>query len=189
MSRPRSEGKRKAILDAALRVFAERGIADSPTSAISKAAGVSEGSLFTYFKSKEELMNELYLEFRREFGRQVMELPRGGNVRTRLRRIWDKYLEMGTAHPDRLRVQTRLRASGKLYKENEAPLAALQDIVQVASEAVGGSELRKVSPEFIVLVMRAQAEVAIEFIAAHPESRDACWEMGFRILWKGLSGK
>lgn len=170
-------------------MFAERGIADSPTSAISKAAGVSEGSLFTYFKSKEELMNELYLEFRREFGRQVADMPRSGNVRTRIRRIWDKYLEMGTADPDRLRVQTRLRASGKLYKENETPIGAIHDLIQVASEAVGGSELRKVSPEYIVLVMRAQAEAAIEYIAAHPESRELCWEMGFRILWKGLSGK
>ena len=60
MSRPRSEQKRQAILDAAFRVFVERGVAASPTSAISKAAGVAEGTLFTYFKTKEELMHELY---------------------------------------------------------------------------------------------------------------------------------
>src|SRR5580692_6817678 len=99
MARPKSEGKRKAIMEAAIRVFAERGITDAPTSAISKAAGVSEGSLFTYFKTKEELMNELYLEFRKEFGAQVAAMPRGGDIRTRIRRIWDKYLEMGTAQP------------------------------------------------------------------------------------------
>ncbi len=60
MSRPKSDDKRIAILEAALRVFAERGNLSAPTSAISKAAGVAEGTLFTYFKSKDDLINELY---------------------------------------------------------------------------------------------------------------------------------
>jgi AcrR family transcriptional regulator len=189
MARPKSEGKRKAIMEAAIRVFAERGITDAPTSAISKAAGVSEGSLFTYFKTKEELMNELYLEFRREFGAQVAAMPRGGDIRTRIRRIWDKYLEMGTAQPERLRVQSRLRASGKLFKENETPNPAILGLLEAAREAVGGNDLHDASPEYLLLVMRTHAETAIEYIAAHPESRDECWEWGFRILWKGLAGK
>ena len=55
MSRPRSEDNRIAILEAALCVFAERGNLSAPTSAISKAASVAEGTLFTYFKSKDDL--------------------------------------------------------------------------------------------------------------------------------------
>lgn len=75
MSRPKSDNKRKAILDAAQRVIAERGVGNSPTSAISKAAGVAEGSLFTYFASKDELLNELYLEMRRDFDRDLTAYP------------------------------------------------------------------------------------------------------------------
>jgi len=58
VARPRSGDKQKAILDAALRICAERGIGGAPTSAISKAAGIAEGSLFTYFKTKDELLDE-----------------------------------------------------------------------------------------------------------------------------------
>ena len=43
MARPKSEDKRNAILDAATRVFAERGLTAAPTSEISKQAGVAEG--------------------------------------------------------------------------------------------------------------------------------------------------
>ena len=189
MARPKSEDKRKAILDAAWRVFAERGIADSPTSAISKTAGVAEGFLFTYFKSKEEPMNELYLDFRREFGRRLAELPRPRSMRGRIRQIWDLYLTMGTAQPERLRVQSRLRATGKLFKENEAHNPAILIVVEAAREVVSGSELRNAPPDYLVMMMRSQAETAIEYIAAHPELRDEIWDMGFRILWKGLAGK
>jgi hypothetical protein len=40
VARPKSEDKRNAILDAATRLFAERGLTAAPTSEISKQAGV-----------------------------------------------------------------------------------------------------------------------------------------------------
>jgi AcrR family transcriptional regulator len=189
MSRPRSEDKRRAILEAAARVFAERGIADSPTSAISRAAGVAEGSLFTYFRTKEELMNELYLEFRREFGREVADFQRRRSVRAQMRHLWDRYLTMGTEQPERLRVQAQLRASGKLFKEHETPIPALLELLETARRLTGGNGLKQTPPEYLVLMMRAQAEATIEYIAAHPEQKKECWEAGFRICWKGIAGK
>ena len=65
MARPKSEDKRNAILSAATEVFAERGLS-AATSAISTAAGVAEVPLFTYFKTKDELINALYREIKLE---------------------------------------------------------------------------------------------------------------------------
>lgn len=189
MSRPRSEDKRKAILEAALRVFAERGIADAPTSAISRAAGVAEGSLFTYFKTKNDLMVELYFELRQEFSRSLTDFPHHGDARTRLRYIWDRYLDMGKAHPERLKVLAQLRASGRLFRENEQPAFVFYEILNATREAARGNELRDAPPEYLVLSLRALAETAIEFILAHPECEATCRESGFRMLWKGLTAK
>jgi len=118
MSRPKSDNKRKAILDAAQRVIAERGVGNSPTSAISKAAGVAEGSLFTYFANKDELLNELYLEMRRDFDRNLTSYPGDADTETRLRYVWDTFLNLGIAQPARLTVLRQIRATGKLLKEN-----------------------------------------------------------------------
>ncbi len=189
MSRPRSDEKRQAILDAAVRVFAERGIAHAPTWAISKAAGVAEGSLFTYFESKDELMGELYRELRQSFSQRLEGIPREADAQTRLRYIWDKYLELGATHPERLKVAAQLRVSGQLFKENETPAYVFVELLRAAHEAVGGKELEGLPPEYLVLVMRAQAEVTIEFIQTHPESAEMCREMGFKMLWNGLTAK
>ncbi len=64
MARPLSDEKRSALLAAAIDLFSENGIDSTPTAAISKAAGVAEGSLFTYFRSKDGLVNALYLELK-----------------------------------------------------------------------------------------------------------------------------
>jgi AcrR family transcriptional regulator len=189
VARPRSGDKQKAILDAALRICAERGIGAAPTSAISKAAGIAEGSLFTYFKTKDELLNELYKSLRGEFIRHLPDFPQGQDARTRLRYIWDKFLELGAAQPDKLKVLAQLRASGRLYRENETPNFALVELIRATSEAVRGNQLSKVPPEYLVSMARSQAEITVEFINAHPESSKLCSEMGFKMLWNGLTGK
>ncbi|HYS81455.1 MAG TPA: helix-turn-helix domain-containing protein, partial [Anaeromyxobacteraceae bacterium] len=60
MARPKSEDKRNALLAAATQVIAELGVS-APTARIAQVAGVAEGTLFTYFRTKDELLNELYL--------------------------------------------------------------------------------------------------------------------------------
>ena len=189
MARPKSGDKRKAILDAALQICAERGIGAAPTSAISRAAGIAEGTLFTYFKTKDELLNELYLELRSEFSRHLTEFPHGKDARTRLRYIWDEYLALGAAHPEQLKVLAQLRASGKLFRENETPALALVEVMRATGEAAQGSELASLPTEYLVLMVRAQAEITVEFINAHPELSATCREQGFEMLWRGLTGK
>ena len=93
MARPKSEDKRNAILDAATRLFAERGLTAAPTSEISKQAGVAEGTLFTYFMTKDDLINALYREIKLELADAMMsDFPRRKNVRTRLQHGWDCYV-------------------------------------------------------------------------------------------------
>jgi AcrR family transcriptional regulator len=56
--------KRDTILEAALELFIKQGFEKTPTSAISKAAGVATGTLFHHFKTKEELISALYLDIK-----------------------------------------------------------------------------------------------------------------------------
>jgi AcrR family transcriptional regulator len=188
MSRPKSDNKRKAILDAAQHVIAERGVGNSPTSAISKAAGVAEGSLFTYFANKDELLNELYLEMRRDFDRNLTAYPHDSGTATRLRYVWDTFVNLGIAQPRRLEVLRQLRATGKLLKENERAGVMVLETLRATREAVEGGEFHDAPLEFMVLLLRAHAEATIEFILAHPELEAQSRELGFNLIWRGLTG-
>ena len=53
--------KRKAILDAALHVFAEEGFHSATISQIAKKAAISKGLMYNYFESKEALLKALLL--------------------------------------------------------------------------------------------------------------------------------
>ena len=60
--RPPREETRRALLDAAGRVFAERGYSGASVEAVSKAAGLSTGALYSNFSGKEDLFLSLYEE-------------------------------------------------------------------------------------------------------------------------------
>jgi AcrR family transcriptional regulator len=189
MPRPKSDGKRKAILEAAFEVFAERGVHHAPTSAISQRAGVAEGTLFTYFATKDELLNELYLEMRRDFDREITEFPREADICRRLRYIWDTFLNIGIREPRRLTVMRQLRATGRLLKDNETAGVMVAETLHATRAAMEAGAFHDAPVEFMVLLLRAHAEATIEFIVAHPELEVSSREQGFQLVWRGLSGK
>src|ERR1700690_2718699 len=104
MARAKRVDKRNAILSAATTEFAERGLG-AATAAISHAAGVAEGTLFTYFKTKDELVNALYREIKLELADAMMsDFPRRGSIRRRFQHVWDRYAEWGIKNPSQQRV-------------------------------------------------------------------------------------
>src|SRR5271170_5727299 len=119
MARPKSEDKRNAILSAATEVFAERGLS-AATSAISSAAEVAEGTLFTYFKTKDELVNALYREIKLELADAMMsDFPRRGSIRNRLQHVWNQYVTWGVANPSHHRVLQQITVWGGLTEESK----------------------------------------------------------------------
>jgi TetR/AcrR family transcriptional regulator, fatty acid metabolism regulator protein len=59
---PGSDDKRKAILDAAVRVFARQGYDASPVGDVAKEAGVAYGLVYHYFGSKEAVLEAVFHE-------------------------------------------------------------------------------------------------------------------------------
>ena len=60
--RQHAEERREQILDAALRIFSEKGFAGSSIRDIAREVGVTEGLLYHYFESKEQLMQACWKE-------------------------------------------------------------------------------------------------------------------------------
>ena len=119
-----SEDKRRAILDAALRVFAQRGFASARISDIAAAAGIGKGTIYLYYSSKEDLLMGVLESCVDEILTMIDELvvshvsPVEG-----LRRFFDTALELVSSNVELLDLfeqriflsDTRLRARGTAF--------------------------------------------------------------------------
>lgn len=63
--------KRKDLLAAALQLFVQYGFHGTPTSKIAKQAGVANGTLFHYYKTKEDLIVSLYIDIKTRMGEYI----------------------------------------------------------------------------------------------------------------------
>lgn len=63
--------KRDLIINAALKLFVAHGFHGTATSKIAQEAGVANGTLFQYFKTKDELVMALYIQFKAELAQYV----------------------------------------------------------------------------------------------------------------------
>ena len=101
MPRPRSDEKRIALLEAATRIIVTQGLS-APTAGIAKEAGVPNGSLFTYFETKTELLNQLYLELKGEMAATALKgLPSNAADRERFFRVWQNWTNWAVKFPVR----------------------------------------------------------------------------------------
>ena len=111
--------KREAILRAAIKVFAQKGYFNSKVADIAKEAGIADGTVYLYFKSKEEILHSVFdramEEFIAEGKREIAEIEAADN---RLRRIAQLHLEKLGADRDLAIVfQVELRGSTKFMEE------------------------------------------------------------------------
>ena len=121
-SRNGASGKRESILRAATRVFARNGYFNSKVADIAREADVADGTVYLYFKSKEEILHSIFDQNMAEAidaGRVLIEKLRDPGEK--LRRIAMLHLERLGADRDLAVVfQVELRGSTKFMREFSA---------------------------------------------------------------------
>jgi AcrR family transcriptional regulator len=188
MAKPKSEDKRNAILSAAIQVFAERGLG-APTAAITTAAGIAEGSLFTYFKTKDELINALYRELKLELADSMMSgFPRKQSVRHRLEHVWNGYVNWGIGNPDHQKVLKQIQVWGGLTEESkQAGSAPFAEFQRMAEDAVTQAIYKNIPQAFIGAALVALADMTMDFMVREPEQAEMYRNAGFEMLWAGIT--
>jgi len=92
--------KRRAILQAALELFAEQGFHGAPTSQLAQKAGVGVGTLYRYFKDKDDLIRDLYRMVREDAMQQIFtEVPGQTPIQERYQLIMTRMLQFFLKNP------------------------------------------------------------------------------------------
>jgi AcrR family transcriptional regulator len=183
MPRPRSDEKRAAILEAAIRVIVKQGLS-APTMVIAKEAGIANGSLFTYFETKTDLFNQLYLALKMELAVGSMNLPKG-DVREQFFHLWKRWMNWAVSNPDKRRAIAQLSVSDEISPESRAAgnkmMAHIPDLLDRA-RAQGPME--KASMGFLIALMNSVAEATMDYMTQDPANAKKHSKEGFEAFWR-----
>jgi len=161
MAQARSRGeqrrreKRLAILQAAIGLFARNGFAETGISDIARAAGVSHGTIFLYFPSKDDLFRAAVLEPLETFAVQSLEImEREGSPLERVRRLVRTQVSGIAAERSFLQLVQAAIAQGERFGDLTEEVATIIDPVgrrlsRLAAEGMAAGELAAGSPDAV----------------------------------------
>jgi TetR/AcrR family transcriptional regulator, fatty acid metabolism regulator protein len=141
MARRRSDDKRQRILQAAAKVFARKGYHGARVSEIARRADVADGTIYLYFRNKEDILVSLFDEVMIEHLRQAREEVNAlQGAHEKLRAIARRHLGLLGGNRDLAVVfQVELRQSTKFMERFTASwlqdyFALLTDIIEQGQE-------------------------------------------------------
>jgi AcrR family transcriptional regulator len=188
MSRPLSDERRQAILRSATRVIASEGLGAS-TAAIAQDAGISNGSLFTYFATKSELFNALFVALKLEMGARATDgLVPDGDARDEVRRMWNQWLDWAITRPDNRRALAQLTVSDEITPASHSAVGAgMASLAAILERTRAAGPMRSASLTFVLDLMSAVAETTIDTIIASAADAGRNRELGFEAMWRILA--
>src|SRR5919109_1024952 len=149
--------KPQQIVDAAIRVFARNGYYNSRVSDIAREAGIASGTIYLYFKTKEEILVTLFRDKMASFvaylRREIAPIPEPEARLRRLVRLHFTVLEQNPAMAEV--VQVELRQGQKFFRGASAhEVSAYFDLIgSILHEGVAGGVFRKDLPVKIATKM------------------------------------
>lgn len=166
----RKGDRHRQILDAAIKVFAERGFHKSRVSDIAREANVADGTIYLYFKSKDDILISVFEETMAEMtdGAEAA-VAAAGDPLDGLRAFAVFHMENVERHRDVAKVlQVELRLSNTFMKEYKP--TRLQRYMDIVGNLIEEGQRRgDVRPDASPIILRraffgALDEIAMQWI-------------------------
>lgn len=183
--------KKQLLIRVATKLFVERGFHATPTSAITKEAGMSSGILFHYFKTKEDLITQIYVELKKEYTNSILrDIEQFKAGRSKIRMIWSNSWNWGLKNPIKFDFLRQLDNSTyvnnvKNHPEIIAKNKLFEDLFQ---EYTNNRFIRNVDIYFTMDSMFALINSMVNHLTLYPELKDdnsfieQAWDMFYNYL-------
>jgi AcrR family transcriptional regulator len=174
--------KPEKILAAALSVFLEEGVGVS-TARIASAAGVSNGTLFNYFPTKQALIDALYVSIKTDLAAAVGEFDDAEPIEHRMRQVWDRWFGWANHNRKAHLVVNLLHQAGLASAAARAEgQRAVLGPARVLDEAMEREVLVDLPLEYLAALIQHHLDQAVT-----SELNDQQADLAFEVLWNGIT--
>jgi AcrR family transcriptional regulator len=187
--KPKDEDKLRAIAQATFTLVEQTGLSGLTMAAIAREAGLATGTLYVYFKSKEELLVALYEQAKRQTAATLM---RGDDptapFRSRFQRMWLNWLEHRLSHCAEV-VFLEQYYNSPWFSEASRSLSArlIKDWVDLIEQAKAQQILKDVPTPLLINCFGGSVRETANLLRSGVLKRtDAHLAMAFGLCWDGI---
>ena len=158
--------KKDQIFKSALHLFTTLGFHGTPTSKIAKKAGVATGTLFHYFKTKDDLINELYLECKNSMIKSVLSgIREEDDFRVKMHRGFHNAVHWGVDNREEfLFFQQYSNSPNIKHATREEGLNRIKPITDFFEPVFKKGMQKGIEPEFLMRISFNIISGTVEYI-------------------------
>lgn len=190
MARPKDNEKKQAIRDAVVAVVIEGGLANVSISKIAKRAGVSPGTIYLYFSSKEELLQQTYLDIKTSFFNTMMEAAATEEHSDgKIRAMWFALFDFVVAHSNDFLFSEFVGAAHLIDAASQAQIEKhTSKATAILRAAIKDGTIEDAPLDSIQAVLMAPAvQLARSAAWGQKPVKRALMRDTFDMVWRGLA--
>jgi len=181
--------KREQIIQSAIKLFSSRGFQATSTTSITQNAGVGTGTLFLYFKSKDEMINTIYREVKIEIAHEICKgIFEQTTFKGKMKLVWINMVKWALQNPDKFLFVEHFSHSPFINNiTKEEAIGSFNSIFELIKDGVRNEVFAEYDEEFIFTLLHGHINGTIGFILANNANIEKTIDQSFNVLWKGLS--
>jgi len=184
--------KKELILKAALRLFVQHGFHGTPTSRIAVAAGVSNGTLFHYYKTKDELVVALYNSIKDALNIHLLQhIGQPSTYKEKFRRLFVHSLEWAMEHSDEYFFIQQFHYSPHLAAVPAEDMARQSELhISMLLQAAAASIFKPLPVDMIASLYSSQVTGVYQYLLSHSlstEQQNKIINEAFELVWPMLA--
>lgn len=186
--------KQKQILDAALGLFVAHGFHGTPTSKIAQDAGVANGTLFHYYKTKDDLVAGLYNHIKEELATAMSTIIHESDFITpKFRNTFTHTLHWALQNRDKFYYIQQFERSPHMAKISKEAIEQQSVVLSKLIEEGIKKKLLQTHPrDLIITLFNSQIFGLYQYLTSDeftPEEERRIITEGYEMVWEMLKYK
>jgi len=187
--RTKDENKTRLIFEAAVRLIKQTGVGGLTMARLAKEADIATGTLYIYFKNKEELLNELYQTLRKEtMDRFFLQVDPSEPYKICLKKVWMNYLKHRIEYYEESFFLEQFYHSAFITPEQKA---LAEDMKKPVYDLIERGKKEQIIKNYDKeILFSSMLGFLRELVADHIEGRyilnEERIEQGFQVTWDSL---
>jgi AcrR family transcriptional regulator len=181
--------KREKILSTARKLFSMNGFYGTATARVAKESGVSNGLLFHYFPTKDDLIRSVYFEIKDKiFAYSQEQVYKNATLKESIYTLWLAAIEWYLENPEDFDFMLQYENSPFYTIETEMSHRYVQLSIDLAQKGIEQNLFKNISPLLLFQLMTSLVNTTVKFLRLNPAfQKDIEYKNRlFEIAWDAI---
>jgi AcrR family transcriptional regulator len=179
--------KKEAIQSSALKLLTEKGVHNTPMSAIAKAAGTGMGTIYNYFPNKELLINEIYISIKEKEKAVFVDFEAEQPIKTQFENYFTSIVDFFINNPDYFKFMEQLQASPIITKESrEEGEKSVASVSQLLMKGKQERIIKSIKVDELLMFIGGAILSYLRWYFNQSEKRQASLANQLQMVWDAI---